>query len=138
MTDYGTDISTLVADDTGGVGLDPFFREIDGPRAVGECAIRGMVQSDGEFSDAPDELGGSVHLLLSKKIDQEGANQLRDRLFAVIMQDERVAGVPLLDVRLVGNPTRLKLGASIEPVEGETFDLVADIGALDVRLILPK
>lgn len=137
MTDYGTDISTMVADGEGGTGLDPFFVEIDGKRAIVECAIRGCVQREGELDDAPDDEGGGVQDMLSKAVTQLEVNAFRDRLFSTIMRDHRVAGVPLLDVRLLGSPTRIKIAGKVEIVSGEIFDLVADIGALDINLILP-
>jgi len=137
MTDYGTDISTMVADGEGGTGLDPFFVEIDGKRAVVECAIRGCLQREGELDDAPDDGGGGVHDLLSKAATQRDVNAWRDRLFNTIMQDSRVAGVPVLDARILGSPTRIKLAGKVELVSGEIFPLVADISALDINLILP-
>ncbi len=126
---FGADVSTFVDGD-----LDPYFREISGPRAVAEAVGRRWLTPTGALFFDP-AFGVDVRELLGAALTPERAFALRTKLAQQAEEDDRVDSAEV-DVSLDPRTRRLVVRASVRTAVGP-FALVLAIEDLRVELLEP-
>lgn len=130
MLDYGTDLSTF---SSVGVGLDPTFEIISGPRAPLERVARRYMTPKGFFEDYPD-YGYDLRANMGRKL----APIVRQRIsYEMKIEGEREETVRLIKI---DNWTdmgggRWKIPVGVELVKSGTFRLVLAASKVTVEIL---
>lgn len=132
-TDLGSDTSTYVLNDEGERDLDPFFAEIDGPRAVAEAVMRRYETPLGMYPDDPEAGDDILEYLNADLGPDDPAFAIAHGLEREALKDERVDGV-LATAAFDQAADRLRLSVQGSTAEGP-FELVLEASALSVEAI---
>lgn len=133
MTDYGSDVSTFVLNELGEADLDPYFREISGPRVIAEAVTRRWTSPKGSLFWDPDA-GEDVTERLNAKFDPDSIHDVQASLSAEAEKDERVLSAAVL-VTYEQAIKRLRIRCAITPSTGESFQFVLSIDAVTARTL---
>ncbi len=126
---FGADVSTFLEGD-----LDPYFRDLSGPRVVAEAVARRWLTPTGALFYDP-AFGVDVRELLGAALTPERAFALRTKLAQQAEEDDRVDAADV-DVSLDPRTRRLEIRASLRTAAGP-FALVLAIDELRVELLEP-
>ena len=127
---YGSDLSTF-AGSGGGVGADPLFRPITGPRVVLEAVARRLMTPRGALLDFPD-YGYDLQGLIGKRLTGVAKRRIESDIKAECEAEERVLSATIIDfVETALNSFRAQIQLTL--AEG-TFDLVLGVDEVTVRI----
>jgi phage baseplate assembly protein W len=119
-TDYGTDVTTFVS----GLGLDPYFTEISGPRVVVEALARNLLTPTGSYDDQPD-IGTDLRDLINAHMSDGAIASVQRLVEAEATKDERIAECSC--TATLSEIGELIVSVSATLILGETFRLVLSI-----------